>query len=137
MPELNHIEIIGHTGSEPEMRFTPTGKPVTSFSLATNRSFTTSDGEKKKETEWFQVVCWNRLAETVNQFVQKGKSVMAIGRIHLHEWDTEQGEHRSRMQINATRVIFLERGERDAGYDLPSEVADSDDNDYLPYDIPF
>jgi len=63
MASLNRVMIIGNVGSEPEMRFTPNGNPVTSFRVATNRVFTTAEGERKQETEWFSVVAWNKLAE--------------------------------------------------------------------------
>ena len=63
MPSLNRIMIIGNLGSEPEMRFTPNGKPVTSFRVATNRVYTAPEGEKRQETDWFTVVTWGKLAE--------------------------------------------------------------------------
>ncbi|MCL0034840.1 single-stranded DNA-binding protein [Dehalococcoidia bacterium] len=77
---FNKLMAIGNVGRDPEMRFTPSGKPVTSFSLATNRVFTASDGERRKETEWFNIVAWNRLAETCNQFLTKGQQVYVEGR---------------------------------------------------------
>lgn len=144
MPEYNHIVVIGHLGSEPEMRFTPNGRPVTSFSLASNRSYTTNDGEKKQETEWFTAVCWGRLAETTNQFLRKGILVLVDGRIHLHQWEnTQNGQIMSRLQLNANRVVFLEKAERDTGYDLPEDIDNGyiPENDYIPDiepdDIPF
>ncbi|MBE9482976.1 MAG: single-stranded DNA-binding protein, partial [Chloroflexi bacterium] len=69
MASLNKVMIIGNLGSEPEMRFTPNGNPVTSFRVATNRVYTTAEGERKQETEWFTVVAWNKLAEQCNQFL--------------------------------------------------------------------
>ena len=66
MPSLNKVTIIGNVGNEPEMRFTPNGKPVTSFSVATNWVYTSPEGERRQETEWFNVVAWNRLAEQCN-----------------------------------------------------------------------
>ena len=75
MASLNKVIIIGNIGSEPEMRFTPNGNPVTSFRVATNRMYTTAEGERRQETEWFSVVAWNRLAEQCNQFLTKGRLV--------------------------------------------------------------
>ena len=75
MASLNKVMVIGNVGSEPEMRFTPAGKPVTSFRVATNRVYTNPEGERKEETEWFTVVAWNRLAEQCNQFLGKGRLV--------------------------------------------------------------
>ncbi|MGA7844325.1 MAG: single-stranded DNA-binding protein, partial [Dehalococcoidales bacterium] len=69
MVSLNKMTIIGNLGSEPEMRFTPSGRPVTSFSIATNWRYTTAEGERKEDTEWFSVVAWGKLAEQCNQFL--------------------------------------------------------------------
>ena len=69
MVSLNKVMLIGNVGKDPEMRFTPNGNPVTSFSVATNRAFNTPEGEKKQETDWFTVVVWNMLAEQCNQFL--------------------------------------------------------------------
>ena len=109
MPSLNKIIIIGNVGSEPEMRFTPAGKPVTSFRVATNRTYTTAEGERKEETEWFSVVAWNKLAEQCNQFITKGKLVYAEGRLHTSTWEGQDGKQRTRLEIIANRVVFLDR----------------------------
>ena len=109
MAWLNKIMVIGNVGSDPEMRFTPNGKPVTSFPLATNRFFTTSDGERKRETEWFDVVTWDRQAESCNQFLTKGQRVYVEGRLRTRSWDGQDGQRRFRVEINANRVIFLDR----------------------------
>jgi single-strand DNA-binding protein len=111
MAWLNKIMVIGNVGSDPEMRFTPNGKPVTSFPLATNRFFTTSDGERKRETEWFDVVTWDRQAESCNQFLTKGQRVYVEGRLRTRSWDGQDGQKRFRVEINANRVIFLDRRE--------------------------
>ncbi len=91
------------------MRFTPNGKPVTSFTVATNWVYTTPEGERKQETEWFNVVAWNRLAEQCNQFLGKGRLVYAEGRIHTRSWEGQDGQQHSRMEVIANRVIFLDR----------------------------
>ena len=109
MLSLNKVMIIGNVGSDPEMRFTPNGNPVTSFRVATNRVYTTAEGERKQETEWFTVVAWNRLAEHCNQFLTKGRPVYAEGRIHTRTWETQDGQKHSRPEIIAGRVIFLDR----------------------------
>ena len=118
MPSLNKITIIGNVGGEPEMRFTPNGKPVTSFTVATNWAYTTPEGERKQETEWFNVVAWNRLAEQCNQFLGKGRLVYAEGRIHTRSWEGQDGQQHSRMEVIANRVIFLDRRSTGA---LPEE----------------
>ena len=109
MPSLNKVIIIGNVGSEPEMRFTPNGNPVTSFRVATNRVYTTPDGERKQETEWFTVVAWKRLAEQCNQFLTKGRLVYAEGRLHTRTWEGQDGQKHYRTEIVANRVTFLDR----------------------------
>ena len=104
MPSLNKVTIIGNVGNEPEMRFTPNGKPVTSFSVATNWVYTSPEGERRQETEWFNVVAWNRLAEQCNQFLGKGKLVYAEGRIHTRNWEGQDGQPHSRIEVIANRV---------------------------------
>ena len=109
MPSLNKVIIIGNIGGEPEMRFTPSGKPVTSFRVATNWISTTPEGERRQETEWFSVVAWNKLAEQCNQFLAKGRLVYAEGRIHTRTWESQDGQQHSRTEVIANKVIFLDR----------------------------
>ena len=109
MPSLNKVTIIGNVGNEPEMRFTPNGKPVTSFRVATNWVYTNPEGERLQETEWFGVVAWNKLAEQCNQFLGKGKLVYVEGRIHTRNWEGQDGQPHSRIEVIANRVIFLDR----------------------------
>jgi len=135
MPSLNKIIIIGNVGNEPEMRFTPAGKPVTSFSVATNWMFTTPEGERKQETEWFNVVAWNRLAEQCNQFLGKGRLVYAEGRLRTRSWEDQQGQQHSRAEVIANRVVFLDRK---AGGPGPEDKSDeTGGGDLEPDDIPF
>ena len=140
MPSLNKIIIIGNVGNEPEMRFTPNGKPVTTFTVATNWVYTSPDGERRQETEWFNVVAWNRLAEQCNQFLGKGRLVYAEGRLHTRTWEGQDGQPRSRMEVVANRVIFLDRKGAAA---LPEDkleesgITDSSPADLEPDDIPF
>ncbi|MFC1945623.1 single-stranded DNA-binding protein [Chloroflexota bacterium] len=137
MPSLNKVMIIGNVGTEPEMRFTPSGKPVTSFSVATNWVFTTPDGERKQETEWFHVVTWNRLAEQCNQFLGKGKLVYTEGRLHTRHWEGQDGQPHSRLEVIASRVVFLDR--RGVGGGTGEERSDESPatGDLEADDIPF
>ena len=109
MVSLNKVMIIGNLGSEPEMRFTPNGNPVANFRVATNRVFTTPEGERKEETEWFTVVTWGRLAEQCNQFLGKGRLVYAEGRLRTRSWEGQDGQRRYRTEVVANRVTFLDR----------------------------
>ena len=109
MASVNKMIIIGNLGSEPEMRFTPNGNPVTSFSVATNWRYTTGQGERKEETQWFTVVTWNKLAEQCNQFLTKGRLVYAEGRLRMHSWDGQDGQKHFRNEIIANKVTFLDK----------------------------
>jgi len=109
MASLNKVMIIGNIGSEPEMRFTPGGSPVTSFRVATNRTFNSPEGERRTETEWFTVVAWNKLAEQCNQFLGKGRLVYVEGRLRTRTWDSQDGQKHYRTEVIANRVTFLDR----------------------------
>lgn len=108
MAGLNKMLVIGNLGSDPEMRYTPNGNPVTSFSLATNRTYTASDGERREETEWFRIVAWNQLAERCNQYLTKGGRVYVEGRLKSSTWTGQDGQSRSRNEIIANVVLFLD-----------------------------
>jgi single-strand DNA-binding protein len=135
MPSLNKVIIIGNVGNEPEMRFTPNGKPVTSFSVATNWVYTTPEGERRQETEWFNIVAWNRLAEQCNQFLAKGKLVYTEGRIHTRNWEGQDGQAHSKMEVVANRVIFLDR--KAAGTVTDEKTEDTASAEMEPEDLPF
>ena len=139
MPSLNKLTIIGNVGNEPEMRFTPNGKPVTSFSVATNWLYTSSEGERRQETEWFSVVAWNRLAEQCNQFLAKGRLVYVEGRIHTRNWEGQDGQQHSKIEVIASRVIFLEKRGASVVVDEKSEdrVEESGITELEPEDLPF
>jgi single-strand DNA-binding protein len=133
---FNKLIAIGRVGRDPEMRFTPGGKPVTSFSVATNRFFTAPNGERKKETEWFNIVAWGRQAETCNQFVTKGQQVYVEGEMRTRTWEGQDGQKRSRVEVHANRVIFLDRR---AVTELPegeSEVGEAQE-EIEPEELPF
>ncbi len=137
MVSLNKVMIIGNLGSEPEMRFTPNGNPVTSFRVATNRVYTTPENERREETEWFAVVAWNKLAEQCNQFLAKGRLVYAEGRLHTRSWEGQDGQKHYRTEIIANRVIFLDRQvpaslPEDKGEEVAPASAEVE-----PGDIPF
>jgi len=135
MVSVNRITIIGNLGNEPEMRFTPSGRPVTSFRVATNWRYTTPEGERKEETEWFSIVAWGRLAEQCNQFLTKGRLVYVEGRLRLRTWDGQDGQRRARNEIVADRVKFLDR--QAAIVSAENKTDESETGDIEPGDIPF
>jgi single-strand DNA-binding protein len=109
MRDLNKVMIMGNLGADPEMRFTANGTPVTSFRIAVNRVRLGTDGERRPETDWFNVVAWNKLAENCNQFLTKGKRVYVEGRLQNRSWEGQDGQTRYRTEVVANDVIFLDR----------------------------
>jgi single-strand DNA-binding protein len=105
---LNKVLLIGRLGQDPEMRYTPSGRPLTKFQMAVNRSWTTADGEKKTETEWFNIVSWGKLAEICNQYLSKGQQVYIEGRLHTRNWQDEGGSNHSTVEITAQEMIMLD-----------------------------
>lgn len=104
---LNKVMIIGHLGRDPEMRYTPSGRPVTTFSVATSRSWNTSDGERRSDTEWFNVVSWGSLAEICKQYLSKGQQVYIEGRLQTRRWEDDDGNKRTTVEIVAKEMIML------------------------------
>ncbi len=107
---LNKVMIIGHLGRDPEMRYTPSGRPVTTFSVGTSRTWLSSDGERHEETEWFNVVAWGSLAEICNQHLRKGQQVYVEGRLQTRRWDDADGRKHYTTELVAREMIML--GER-------------------------
>ncbi len=107
---LNKVMIIGHLGRDPEMRYTPSGRPVTSFSVATSRSWVSAEGERREEVEWFNVVAWGALAEICKTHLVKGQQVYIEGRLQTRGWEDENGKKHYRTELVANEMILL--GER-------------------------
>jgi single-strand DNA-binding protein len=110
---LNKVLLIGYMGCDPEMRYTPSGRPVTSFSLSTSRSWTSPEGERREETEWFNIVAWGNLAEICKQYLTKGQQVYIEGRLHTRGWKDETGKKHFRTEVVAGEMIML--GDRRGG----------------------
>jgi single-strand DNA-binding protein len=108
MASLNKIMLIGNVGTDPEMRYTPNGNPVTSFRMAVSRRYTAS-GERREETEWFTVEAWNQLAEQVNQYLMKGRRAYVEGRFRSRSFVGNDGQTRFVNEVVANRVLFLDR----------------------------
>lgn len=116
---LNKVLIIGRLGRDPEMRYTPSGRPVTTFSVATSRNWTTSEGERRVETEWFNVVAWGSLAEICKQYLTKGQMVYVEGRLQSRHWEDNEGAKHTSVEVVANEMIMLSerRGESDVADD--------------------
>ncbi len=128
---LNKVMIIGNLGRDPEMRYTPSGKPVTSFSVATSRSWTTTDGERREATEWFNVVAWRDLAEICNQYLSKGSKVYIEGRLQTRSWESPDGQKHFRTEIVADEMIVLDH--RREAYNEPSVDDEDEDSEEFPF----
>jgi len=109
---LNKVMIIGNLGRDPEMRYTPSGRPVTKFSVAVNRGWTASDGSRREETEWFNVVAWGPLGETCNKYLKKGQKVYVEGRLQTRSWDDKDGKKQYITEVIMQEMVMLS-GPRD------------------------
>jgi single-strand DNA-binding protein len=130
---LNKVMVIGNVGRDPEMRYLQNGTPVTSFSVAASRNWTSPDGERREETEWFNVVAWNKLAETCNQLITKGRKVYIEGRLRTHSWEGQDGQKRYRTEVVATTMILLDSRPRAAADEAPAAVPDEVEPDDIPF----
>ena len=106
---LNKIMLIGNLGRDPDLQVTSDGTPYTRFSLAVNRTYKAQTGEKKEETEWFQIVAWRQLAENCERYLHKGSKVYVEGRLTQRKYTDKNGIERTAVEVNATDVQFLDR----------------------------
>ena len=115
-----NLTLIGNLGGDPIMRYTPSGVAVADFSLAVNRSWTGQDGQQQTKTIWFKVSCWNKLAETVTQYLTKGRLVLVVGEIEEARTyiDKNTGEARASLEVKASSVRFL--GKTEGGMPAPA-----------------
>lgn len=140
------IILAGNLGRDPEMRYTPSGQPVTSFSVATNRQWTNNNGEIVKETVWFRVSVWGKMAEICNQYLKKGSKVLVEGRLTADPatggpriWTGQDGQPRASFEVSAQTVRFLSsRAEVEgmgsvAASGVEDTVFDLDDSDNIPF----
>ena len=112
---MNKIIIIGNLGQDPEMRYSTSGNPMTGFSIASNRSYTTAAGERREETEWFNCTAFGRLADTCNQYLTRGQQVYVEGRLRSREYTRRDGASGFSLDVTVTEVHFLGRREDQQG----------------------
>ena len=117
---MNKIIIIGNLGRDPEMRYSASGNPMTSFSMASNRSYTAASGERREETEWFNCTAFGRLADICNQYLTRGQQVYVEGRLTTRQYDRRDGTQGFSLDVNVTEMQMLGRRDDqqggDAGY---------------------
>jgi len=133
---FNKIILVGNLGRDPELRYTPQGTPVCSFTLATNERRKDKAGEMQDVTTWFRVTLWGRQAETASQYLTKGRPVYVEGRLRVEEWTDRDGKARHTLEVHATDMQFIggarneessvPRGASEPGLP-PSETAEDDD----------
>lgn len=105
--DLNKVMLTGHLGADPEMRYTTQGSAVTTFRVASNRSWKSSDGTQHDDTEWFRVVAWDKLGEICNQYLTKGTRVYVEGRLQTRKWQDQTGQDRYLTEVIAQDMIML------------------------------
>lgn len=134
-----HIVIVGNLGKDPEMRYTPSGQAVTNLSVATNRQYTSSNGERVKETTWFRVSVWGKQAESTNQYLRRGSKVLIEGRLTPDQstggpkvYTRQDGSTGAAFEINAVRVVFLSSRNEDEAISA-SGFGGEEEEDDIPF----
>ena len=138
MASVNKAILIGNLGADPELRYTPSGEAVASFSLATTDKFKDRDGNAQERTEWHNVVCWKRLAEIANEYLKKGSPVYIEGNIRYRSYDDKNGVKRYRTEIIARTLQLLgQRGSGERGATAPAAEAPEPSLPAEEDDLPF
>lgn len=133
---LNTVTLIGYTGRDPELKYTPDGIAIANFPLATSEKWTGKDGEKKESTEWHRISCFRKTAENVGEYVKKGQLVCVIGKIKTRKWEDKDGITRWTTEITANRVVFLGK-KQDSGEHPAFEKSEENQEPNIDSDIPF
>lgn len=121
---VNKVILLGNAGKDPEVKFTPAGKPVAKFSLATSERFKDKSGEWQEKTEWHNVVAWERLAEIAGEYIKKGDKVYVEGRLQTRSWEKDGQKHYS-TEVNASEIVLLGKPEAKEA-PAKQEIADED-----------
>jgi single-strand DNA-binding protein len=137
---VNKVILIGNLGGDPELRATPGGTPVATFTLATNESWTDREGQRQERTEWHRIVAWGKLAEICGQYLRKGRQVYIEGRLTTRSWEDRQGNQRKTTEVVAQQMLMLGgrgpgQGEGEASRETPdfeAETVKIEDDD-LPF----
>lgn len=141
---INKVILIGNLGSDPEVKYTPSGTAVANFNIATNESWNSKDGKKEERTEWHRIVVWSKLAELCGEYLAKGRTVYVEGRLQTREWNDKDGNKRYTTEIVAQTVQFLggPGGEKTARQSQPMAASGGSRGESAPPievedDIPF
>jgi single-strand DNA-binding protein len=128
MPNFNKVFLMGNLTKDPELRYTAGGAPVANLRMAINRVYQSKTGEKKEDVCFVTVVVWNKVAETVGEYLKKGDPLFVEGRLQSKSWETEDKQKRTVLEVVAERVQFLNRGKGGSGeaaHDAEEEAASS------------
>lgn len=136
---FQQITLVGNLGSDPEMRYTPSGVPVATFSLAVHKSWTGNDGQRQEKTTWFRVTTWRRQAEIVSQYLTKGSRVLVVGEVEdPYVFVGQDGSPRASLQVTAQLVRMMGgRGESAAATEAPGDDVAPAADEGSEEDIPF
>ena len=134
MASLNNIFLMGNLTRDPELRYTPSGKPVGGFGLAVNRRYNTKSGEKKEEVDFFEIEVWDKQAEICNEYLSKGRNVLIQGRLKQDRWEDESGNKKSKVKIVASNVqFFSQRPDGERQQETPSEKIEENRGPEIPF----
>jgi single-strand DNA-binding protein len=143
---FNKIIVVGNLGRDPELRYTPQGTPVCSFTLATNERRKDKAGEMQDQTTWFRITLWGRQAETASQYLTKGRPVYIEGRLRVEEWTDRDGKPRHTLEVHATDMQFIGGGSGAGGgagrseeshAERPATEPATGQPDFAEDDVPF
>jgi single-strand DNA-binding protein len=145
MGSVNKVILVGNLGRDAELRYTPGGAAVATLNLATTEIWNDKEGQRQEKTEWHRVILWGKQAETLNQYLQKGKQIYVEGRLQTRQWDDKDGNKRYTTEVRGDRVVLLSGGgggQRGGGSGgMRSEMPHGEPSDVAPElsedDIPF
>src|SRR3954467_12328400 len=115
MGSVNKVILVGNLGADPELKYTPTNRPLCNLSVATNEVFKDKSGQRQEKTEWHRVTVWGDQAENCSKYLAKGRMVYIEGRLQTRSWDDKEGKKRYSTEIVADRVVFLSTGGAEGG----------------------
>jgi single-strand DNA-binding protein len=135
MGSVNKVILLGNLGRDPELRYTPTGSPVATFTLATNEKWKDKDGNKQEHTEWHRIVIFGKLAEIAGEYLRKGRQVYLEGSIRTRTYKDREGNDKSTTDIRVDNLVMIGRAEGDGGEG--ARATSEKPPEYNDEDIPF
>jgi len=144
MGSVNKAILVGNLGRDAEMRFTAGGTPVATVSMATTEKFTDKDGQKREDTQWHRIVIWGKTAESLHEYLTKGKQIYVEGRIQTREWTDKEGKPAKTTEIRADKIVLLggggggegRAGGGGRGRERYQDASDAAAPDHAPIDAP-